>query len=131
MVMAVTNGVLVLRGCGVTRISRFEVNSMVVLMGHRARGDTQIMPHLLRVPFVGNFIRERHVIWANGACFECEEVGHLAKDCKKGSTSSRGNKNNKPQATSGRVFALTTEHAVFIDDILVYSTTREEHEDHL
>ncbi|GKC92412.1 zinc finger, CCHC-type, retrotransposon gag domain protein [Tanacetum coccineum] len=23
-----------------------------------------------------------------GACFECEEVGHLAKDCKKGSTSS-------------------------------------------
>nr|GFC99628.1 hypothetical protein [Tanacetum cinerariifolium] len=24
-------------------------------------GDTQIMPHLLRVPFVGNFIRERRV----------------------------------------------------------------------
>nr|GFA26020.1 hypothetical protein [Tanacetum cinerariifolium] len=48
---------------------------------------------------------------ATGACFECGEVGHLAKDCKKGSTSSRGNKNNKPQATSGRVFALTTEQA--------------------
>nr|GFC36514.1 hypothetical protein [Tanacetum cinerariifolium] len=61
MVMAVTNGVLVLRGCGVTRISR--------------------------------------------------EVGHLAKDCKNGSTSSKGNKNNKPQATSGKVFALTTEQA--------------------
>nr|GFA14100.1 hypothetical protein [Tanacetum cinerariifolium] len=43
------------------RISRFRVNSMVVLMGHRARGDTQIMPHLPRVPFVGNFIRERRV----------------------------------------------------------------------
>ncbi|GJS51835.1 zinc finger, CCHC-type, retrotransposon gag domain protein [Tanacetum coccineum] len=27
---------------------------------------------------------------ATGACFECGEVGHLAKDCKKGSTSSRG-----------------------------------------
>nr|GEX18531.1 zinc finger, CCHC-type, retrotransposon Gag domain protein [Tanacetum cinerariifolium] len=61
MVMAMTNGVLVLRGCGVTRISRFGANSMVVLMGHRARGDTQIMPHLSRVPFVGNFIRERRV----------------------------------------------------------------------
>nr|GEU49538.1 hypothetical protein [Tanacetum cinerariifolium] len=48
---------------------------------------------------------------ATGACFECGEVGHLAKDRKKGSTSSRGNKNNKPQATSGRVFALTTEQA--------------------
>nr|GEZ78710.1 hypothetical protein [Tanacetum cinerariifolium] len=46
---------------------------------------------------------------ATGACFECGEVGHLAKDCKKGSTSSKGNKNNKPQATSGRDFALTTE----------------------
>nr|GFD02736.1 zinc finger, CCHC-type, retrotransposon Gag domain protein [Tanacetum cinerariifolium] len=48
---------------------------------------------------------------ATGACFECGEVGHLAKDCKKGSTSSKGNKNNKPQATSGGVFALTTEQA--------------------
>ncbi|GKF17300.1 zinc finger, CCHC-type, retrotransposon gag domain protein, partial [Tanacetum coccineum] len=27
---------------------------------------------------------------ATGACFECGEVGHLAKDCKKGSTSSKG-----------------------------------------
>nr|GFA32614.1 hypothetical protein [Tanacetum cinerariifolium] len=27
---------------------------------------------------------------ATGACFECGEVGNLAKDCKKGSTSSRG-----------------------------------------
>nr|GEU95882.1 retrotransposon protein, putative, Ty3-gypsy subclass [Tanacetum cinerariifolium] len=41
------------------RISRFGANSMVALMGHRAKGDTQIMPHLPRVPFVGNFIRER------------------------------------------------------------------------
>nr|GEW64238.1 hypothetical protein [Tanacetum cinerariifolium] len=48
---------------------------------------------------------------ATGAYFECGEVGHLAKDCKKCSTSSKGNKNNKPHATSGRVFALTTEQA--------------------
>ncbi|GJV20424.1 retrotransposon protein, putative, ty3-gypsy subclass [Tanacetum coccineum] len=38
---------------------------------------------------------------ATGACFECGEVGHLAKDCKKGSTSSRGNRNNKPHVTRG------------------------------
>ncbi|GKD24973.1 zinc finger, CCHC-type, retrotransposon gag domain protein, partial [Tanacetum coccineum] len=48
---------------------------------------------------------------ATGACFECGEAGHLAKDCKKGSTSSRGNRNNKPHATSDRVFALTTNQA--------------------
>ncbi|GKC66755.1 putative reverse transcriptase domain-containing protein [Tanacetum coccineum] len=46
-----------------------------------------------------------------GACFECGEVGHLDKDCKKGSTRSRGNRNNKPHATSDRVFALTTDQA--------------------
>nr|GEV47574.1 zinc finger, CCHC-type, retrotransposon Gag domain protein [Tanacetum cinerariifolium] len=45
---------------------------------------------------------------ATGACFECEEVGHLAKDCKKGSTSSRGNKNNKPRATSDNALSLST-----------------------
>ncbi|GJU91615.1 putative reverse transcriptase domain-containing protein [Tanacetum coccineum] len=48
---------------------------------------------------------------ATCACFICGQVGHLAKDCKKGSTSSRGNRNNKPHATSGRVFALTTDQA--------------------
>nr|GFA22467.1 hypothetical protein [Tanacetum cinerariifolium] len=48
---------------------------------------------------------------ATGACFECGDVRHLAKDCKKCNTDSRGNKNNKPHATSGRVFALTTEQA--------------------
>ncbi|GKF44261.1 zinc finger, CCHC-type, retrotransposon gag domain protein, partial [Tanacetum coccineum] len=32
---------------------------------------------------------------ATGACFECGEVGHLAKDCKKGSTSSGGKRFGK------------------------------------
>ncbi|GJV28963.1 hypothetical protein Tco_1385411 [Tanacetum coccineum] len=57
----VTDGVLVLRGRGVTRISRFGTNNMVVLMGHQARVDTLIMPHLPHVTFVGNFIREKRV----------------------------------------------------------------------
>nr|GEY86802.1 reverse transcriptase [Tanacetum cinerariifolium] len=53
---------------------------------------------------------------ATGACFKCGEVRHLSKDCKKGSTSSRGNKNNKLQATSGRFFALTIEQAANAPD---------------
>ncbi|GJZ88552.1 retrotransposon protein, putative, ty3-gypsy subclass [Tanacetum coccineum] len=48
---------------------------------------------------------------ATGACFTCGEVGHMAKDCKKGSTSNGGNENNKQPATKGRVFALTTDQA--------------------
>ncbi|GJY28838.1 putative reverse transcriptase domain-containing protein [Tanacetum coccineum] len=79
-VMAVTDGVLVLRGHGVTKIKR------------------KLHP-------------KKACHRANGACFECREVGHLAKDCKKGSASRRGNRNNKPHATSGRVFALTTDQA--------------------
>ncbi|GKA63892.1 retrotransposon protein, putative, ty3-gypsy subclass, partial [Tanacetum coccineum] len=46
---------------------------------------------------------------ATGACYECGEVGHLAKDCKKGSTSTEGNRNNKPHTTRGKFFALTTD----------------------
>ncbi|GJY28243.1 zinc finger, CCHC-type, retrotransposon gag domain protein, partial [Tanacetum coccineum] len=55
MVMVVTDMEMVVRRCGVTKISRKAY--------HRA----------------------------TGACFECGEVGHLAKDCKKGSTSSGEN----------------------------------------
>nr|GEY37932.1 zinc finger, CCHC-type, retrotransposon Gag domain protein [Tanacetum cinerariifolium] len=64
---------------------------------------------------------------ATGACFECGEVGHLAKDCKKGSTRSRGNKNNKLQATSGRVFALTTEQAANAPEGLATLDTIQNH----
>nr|GEU56951.1 putative reverse transcriptase domain-containing protein [Tanacetum cinerariifolium] len=42
------------------------------------------------------------------ACFECGEVTHLAKDCKKGSTSTRGNRNNKPRATRDYALSIST-----------------------
>nr|GEU66964.1 hypothetical protein [Tanacetum cinerariifolium] len=60
-VMAVTNGVLVLKERGVIMINRFGANSVVVLIGHQASRDTQIMPHLPHVTFMGDFIRGRCV----------------------------------------------------------------------
>ncbi|GKB10429.1 hypothetical protein Tco_0844352 [Tanacetum coccineum] len=57
----VTNIAITGRGYGMIRISRTEANNIVVLMGHQARGDTQIMPHLPHVTFVVNFIWERRV----------------------------------------------------------------------
>ncbi|GKB58297.1 putative reverse transcriptase domain-containing protein [Tanacetum coccineum] len=54
------------RGYGVITISKTGANNMVVLMGHQARGDTQIMPYLHHVTFVGNFIGERRV-WTDMA----------------------------------------------------------------
>ncbi|GKE25225.1 zinc finger, CCHC-type, retrotransposon gag domain protein [Tanacetum coccineum] len=53
---------------------------------------------------------------ATGACFTCGQVGHLAKDYKKGSTSNGGNGNNKQPATNGRVFALTTDQNLEMSD---------------
>nr|GEY11416.1 reverse transcriptase domain-containing protein [Tanacetum cinerariifolium] len=104
------------RGCGMIRITRFRANNMIVPICHQARGDTRTMPPLLHVTFVGNFIRERRVIgyWCllymwTGA-FDVL-VGHMAKDCKKGSTSNEGYGNNKQHATRGRVFSLTTDPA--------------------
>ncbi|GJV58930.1 putative reverse transcriptase domain-containing protein [Tanacetum coccineum] len=46
-----------------------------------------------------------------------------AKDCKKGSTSTRGNRNNKPHATRGKVFALTTNQAANAPDFAVSIST--------
>nr|GEW68815.1 reverse transcriptase domain-containing protein [Tanacetum cinerariifolium] len=82
-VIAVTDGILVLRGRGVTRISRFKSNSMVVLMGHQDREDNRIMPHLPPCNICGKLHPGKACHRATGACFECEEVWHMAKDCKK------------------------------------------------
>nr|GEX39797.1 zinc finger, CCHC-type, retrotransposon Gag domain protein [Tanacetum cinerariifolium] len=61
MVMVVTGREMVVRRRGVTKISRFGANIIVVLMGHQARADTRIITHVPHVTFVGNFIQERRV----------------------------------------------------------------------
>nr|GEV28800.1 retrotransposon protein, putative, Ty3-gypsy subclass [Tanacetum cinerariifolium] len=54
---------------------------------------------------------------ATGVCFICGQSGHLAKDCKKGSTSNGGNRNIKLHTTSGRFFALTTDQEANTSEI--------------
>ncbi|GJW47652.1 zinc finger, CCHC-type, retrotransposon gag domain protein [Tanacetum coccineum] len=65
MVMVVTDREMVVRRCGMTKISKLGANIIVVLMGKACHRAT-------------------------GACFKCGEVGHLATDCKKDSMSSGG-----------------------------------------
>ncbi|GJT57108.1 putative reverse transcriptase domain-containing protein [Tanacetum coccineum] len=110
-VMVVTDGVLLLRGRGVTRISRYGANNMTVHMGRQVSGETRNQAYIPTCNQCGKHHPGDTCYKATCACFICGQVGHLAKDCKKGSTSSRGNRNNKPHATSGRVFALTTDQA--------------------
>nr|GFA35887.1 hypothetical protein [Tanacetum cinerariifolium] len=82
-VMAVTDRVLVLKGRGLTSISRFEANIMVVLMGHQARGDTRIMSHLPHVTLVGNFIQERRVTRILVLALNVEKLGIWLKIVRK------------------------------------------------
>ncbi|XP_024989304.1 uncharacterized protein LOC112523863 [Cynara cardunculus var. scolymus] len=60
---------------------------------------------------------------ASGACFLCDQVGHLARDCKKSCSTDKG---NDAKATSGgRVFALSANQAansVMISRILSIGT---------
>ncbi|GJZ31166.1 putative reverse transcriptase domain-containing protein [Tanacetum coccineum] len=47
----------------------------------------------------------------SGTCFKCGQAGHLQQDCKKNTgAGTSGHANKKPDA-SGRVFALTQDHA--------------------
>nr|GEX85927.1 putative reverse transcriptase domain-containing protein [Tanacetum cinerariifolium] len=48
---------------------------------------------------------------AAGACFKCGQTGHLQKDCKKNTTSSTSGQADKKPGASGRVFAITEDHA--------------------
>nr|GEW42697.1 hypothetical protein [Tanacetum cinerariifolium] len=48
---------------------------------------------------------------AAGTCFKCGQAGHLQKDCKKNTTTSTSGQADKKPGTSGRVFAITEDHA--------------------
>nr|GFD12725.1 hypothetical protein [Tanacetum cinerariifolium] len=44
-------------------------------------------------------------------CFKYGQTGHLQKDCKKNTTASTSGQANKKPRASGRVFAITEDHA--------------------
>nr|GFA95712.1 hypothetical protein [Tanacetum cinerariifolium] len=55
---------------------------------------------------------------AAGTCSKCGQVGHLQKDCKKNTTASTSGKADKKPGASGRVFAITEDHATKTSDTL-------------
>nr|GFB15127.1 zinc finger, CCHC-type, retrotransposon Gag domain protein [Tanacetum cinerariifolium] len=48
---------------------------------------------------------------AADTCFKCGQTGHLQKDCKKNTTASTSGQADKKLGASGRVFAITEDHA--------------------
>nr|GFC52213.1 hypothetical protein [Tanacetum cinerariifolium] len=48
---------------------------------------------------------------AAGTCFKCGQTGHLQKDCKKNTAASTSGHADKKPGASGRVFAITEDHA--------------------
>ncbi|GJW53637.1 hypothetical protein Tco_0097722 [Tanacetum coccineum] len=83
MVMVVTDMEMVVRRCGVTKISRFGANIIVVLMGHQARADTRIITHVPHVTFVENFIQEKRVTGLLVLALNAEKLGIWLKIVRK------------------------------------------------
>nr|GFB79672.1 hypothetical protein [Tanacetum cinerariifolium] len=54
---------------------------------------------------------------AAGTYFKCGQAGHLQKDCKKNTTASTSGQNDKKPGASGRVFAITEDHATKTSDV--------------
>nr|GFD28492.1 hypothetical protein [Tanacetum cinerariifolium] len=48
---------------------------------------------------------------AAGTCFKCGQTSHLQKDCKKNTDASTSGQADKKPGASGRVFAITKDHA--------------------
>nr|GEY82316.1 zinc finger, CCHC-type, retrotransposon Gag domain protein [Tanacetum cinerariifolium] len=55
--------------------------------------------------------QERECRRAAGTCFKYGQTGHLQKDCKKNTTASTSGQADKKPGASGRVFAITEDHA--------------------
>nr|GFB59854.1 hypothetical protein [Tanacetum cinerariifolium] len=55
---------------------------------------------------------------AVGTCFKYGQIGHLQKDCKKNTAMSTSGQADKNPGASGRVFAITGDHATKISDEL-------------
>ncbi|GKF85142.1 hypothetical protein Tco_0250040 [Tanacetum coccineum] len=81
--MVVTDREMVVRRRGMTKISRFGANIIVVLMGHQAKADTQIITHVPHVTFVGNFIQERRVTGLLVLALNVERLGIWLKIVRK------------------------------------------------
>nr|GFC37286.1 hypothetical protein [Tanacetum cinerariifolium] len=56
---------------------------------------------------------------AAGTCFKCGQTGHLQKDYKKNTTASTSSQANKKLGASGRVFAITKDHATKTTCIII------------
>nr|GFD09443.1 hypothetical protein [Tanacetum cinerariifolium] len=60
---------------------------------------------------------------AVGTCFKCGQAVHLQKDCKKNTTASTSSQADKKPGASGRIFAITKDHATKTSDhVLCIST---------
>nr|GFC23682.1 hypothetical protein [Tanacetum cinerariifolium] len=62
---------------------------------------------------------------AAGTCFKCGQAGHLQKDCKKNTAASTSGQADKKPGASGRVFAITEDHATKTSGFLatIHDTT--------
>ncbi|GKC49855.1 hypothetical protein Tco_1072600, partial [Tanacetum coccineum] len=83
MVMVVTDMEMVVRRRGVTKISRFGANIIVILMGHQARAETRIITHVPHVTFVEKFIQERRVTGLLVLALNVERLGIWLKIVRK------------------------------------------------
>nr|GEW75835.1 hypothetical protein [Tanacetum cinerariifolium] len=79
MVMEVTDMEMVVRRRGMTNIIRFRANIIVFL---RSSSQSEYSDSSPLCNLCGKFHPGKAYHMATGACFECGEVGHLAKDCK-------------------------------------------------
>nr|GFD04448.1 hypothetical protein [Tanacetum cinerariifolium] len=67
---------------------------------------------------------------AAGTCFKCGQAGHLQKDCKKNTTASTSGQADKKPGASGRVFAITEDHATKTSGTTTQQSSHRSHGHH-